>query len=73
MANLQKSTGRQLSRSQREARAFRVIQVGAVTGAGFVITTILALAGVIGDHPPIVLAAATILCGVRFRMLTRKP
>jgi hypothetical protein len=72
MANLQKSTGGQLSRGQREARAFRVIQVGAVTGVAFVVTTILSLAGVIGDHPAIVLAIATILCGVRFRMLTRK-
>jgi hypothetical protein len=72
MANLQKSTGSQLSRGQREARAFRTIQVGVVTGVGFVVTTILSIAGVMGDHPPIVLAAATVICGVRFRYLTRK-
>jgi hypothetical protein len=72
MANLQKSTGTQLSRGQREARAFRAIQLGAVTGVGFVVTTILSIAGVIGDHAPIVLAAATLLCGIRFRYLTRK-
>jgi hypothetical protein len=72
MANLQKSTGKQLSRGQRESRAFRALQVGAVTGAGFVVTTVLWLAGVLNDHPPIVLAIATILCAVRFRTLTRK-
>jgi hypothetical protein len=72
MANLQKRTGGQLSRGQREARAFRVIQVGAVTGAGFAVTTVLWLAGVMGDHPSIVLAVATALCAVRFRTLTRK-
>ena len=71
MANLQKSTGNQLSRGQREARAFRAIQLGTVTGVGFLVTMILSIAGVIGDHAPIVLLIATILCAVRFRYLTR--
>jgi hypothetical protein len=72
VANLQKSTGRQLSRGQRESRAFRSLQVGAVTGTGFAVTTVLWLAGVLSDNPPIVLAIVTILCAVRFRTLTRK-
>lgn len=72
MANIQKRTGGQLSRGQREARAFRLIQVGAVTGVGFAVTTVLWIAGVMGDRAPIVLAVATVLCAVRFRMLTRK-
>jgi hypothetical protein len=72
MANLQKSTTRGLSRGEREKRAFRAIQVGAVTGAGFVVTTVLWIAGVLNDRPPFVLAIATILCAVRFRTLTRK-
>jgi len=64
MANLQKSTGRQLSRGQRESRAFRALQIGAVTGAGFAVTAVLWLAGVLSDRPPLVLAIATILCAV---------
>jgi Mg/Co/Ni transporter MgtE len=73
MANLQKRTSGQLSRSQREKRAFRAVQVGAVTGAGFALTTVLWVAGVLGGGLPVVLALATAFCGLRFRMLTRKP
>jgi hypothetical protein len=72
MANLQKRAGGQLSRGQREARAFRVIQLGAVTGTGFAVTTILWLTGVLGGGLPVVFAVATALCGIRFRALTRK-
>jgi hypothetical protein len=72
MANLQKSTGGQLSRGQRETRAFRAIQVGAVTGAGFAVTTVLWVVGVLGGGVPVLLALATGLCGLRFRTLTRK-
>jgi Mg/Co/Ni transporter MgtE len=72
MANLQKRTGGQLSRGQREAQAFRAIQVGAVSGAGFAVTTVLWIVGVLGGGLPVVFALAAALCAVRFRTLTRK-
>jgi hypothetical protein len=70
MANLQKRGGSRLSRSERQSRAFRVVQVGSVTGVGFVVTTVLAIAGVIGATIPVVLLLATLAAGYRFLKLT---
>jgi Flp pilus assembly protein TadB len=72
MANLQKRTGTQLSRRQRESGAYRAIQVGAVSGVGFAVTTVLWIAGALGGGLPVVFAAATAICVYRLRALTRK-
>lgn len=72
MANLQKRSGTQLSRSQRESQAYRAVQVGVVSGAGFAVTTVLWIAGVLGGGLPVLFAVAAALCGVRLRSLTRK-
>jgi len=69
MANIQKR-GDRLPRSTREAKAFRAVQVGGITGVGFVVTTVLAIAGVIGAFLPIVLLVATLGAGYRFLRLT---
>jgi hypothetical protein len=62
-----------MSRETRERRAFRVVAIGGVLATGFVVTTILWVAGVVNDHPPIVLFILTVIMLVRFRMLTGKP
>jgi hypothetical protein len=58
------------SRSVRQHQAYRAIQVGTVSGAAFVLTTILAIVGAIGDGLPIVLLLVTVLCVLRFAQVT---
>lgn len=58
------------SRSVQEAKAFRAIQVGSVSGAAFILTTVFALAGAIGATLPILFLLLTILCVARFASVT---
>jgi hypothetical protein len=69
MANIQKR-GDRLPRSTREAKAYRSLQVGGAAGVGFIVTTVLAVAGVIGALLPIVLLIATLGAGYRFLKIT---
>jgi hypothetical protein len=58
------------SRSVREAKAFRALQVGSVSAVAFVVTTLLAIVGAIGDGLPIVFLLVAILSVLRFSQVT---
>jgi Kef-type K+ transport system membrane component KefB len=60
------SLQRQSPRAIREAKAYRAVKVGVVTGVGTAVTTLLWLVGLMGDHPAMALFVATILCVVKF-------
>jgi hypothetical protein len=57
-------------RSVRQLQAYRAVQAGSVAGAAFVLTTILAIVGAIGDGLPIVMLLVTVLCALRFAQVT---
>lgn len=57
-------------RSVRQHQAYRAVQVGSVAGAAFLVGTILAIVGVIGDGLPIVMLLVTVLCALRFAQVT---
>lgn len=61
---------RRTPRHVREAKAFRTLQLGAITGTGFIVTTVLAVLGAIGDSPAILLLILTVILALRFRRLT---
>jgi hypothetical protein len=69
MANLQKR-GNYTPRSNREQRAFRLVQAGAVTGGAGVVTLVLAVAGVMGLGIPILLLILTAVIAWRFTVVT---
>jgi hypothetical protein len=61
---------RRTPKSVKEAQAFRAIQVGSVAGVGFVVTEVLAIAGVLGEGLPIILLLVTVFAALRFAMVT---
>lgn len=67
MADLERRSGTRLSRSQREQRAFRLIQVGGAAGAVAVVTGILALVGVLGFGVPLLAVVIAVICALLFR------
>jgi hypothetical protein len=69
VADLQKRGG-YTPRRVRERRAYRLIQLGGVTGIAGVIGLVLAIAGAIGAGLPIVLLIVSIICVVMFRGMT---
>ena len=50
----------------REKRAFRLVQVGSVSGAAGVVTLVLAVVGVLGAGLPILLLIIAALCAYGF-------
>jgi hypothetical protein len=69
MANLQKR-GDYTPRSQREKKAYRLVQVGGASGVAGVVTLVLAVAGVVGAEIPIILLLITVFCAWRFMRTT---
>lgn len=69
MANIERRKN-QLPRKAREQRAYRLVQVGAVSGTGTIVTAVLAVFGAVGWLIPIVLAAITGLVVWSFRGVT---
>jgi hypothetical protein len=67
VANLQKR-GDYTPRKQREQQAYRLGVVGATTGGLGVVALVLAVVGVVGAFPPIILLGAS---GVSFWRLRR--
>ena len=70
MSNLDRRRGGYTPRRAREQRAYRLVQVGGVTGAAGVIGLVLALVGVIGVGLPIVLLIVAALCFFAFQRST---
>jgi hypothetical protein len=69
MANLQKR-GDYTPRSQREKQAYRLVLFGSGTGLAGVVTLGLAIAGVTGFIPPIILILISVFCVYRFMTVT---
>jgi hypothetical protein len=58
------------AKSVREAKAYRAVQVGVVGSTAFVVTTLLAIVGAIGDTLPVLFLIVAILSAVRFVTVT---
>jgi hypothetical protein len=54
-------------RHVREKRAYQLVVTGGVAGAVFVVTTVLAIAGVMGGTIPVVSLIVAVICLVMFR------
>ncbi len=71
MADLQKRGG-YTPRRAREQRAYRLVQVGGVTGAAGVVALLLAVVGAIGYGLPVVLLLVSVISVVMFRGMTSR-
>ncbi len=69
MANLQKRGG-YTPRSAKEQRAYRSLVVGATTGTVGIIALVLAVAGVTGYFPAVILLLLTAVFAYRFMTTT---
>jgi hypothetical protein len=69
MAGLEKR-GDYTPRSQREKQAYRLVLAGGGTGAAGVVTLVLAIAGVTGLLPPIILLLISAFFAWRFMRVT---
>jgi len=66
MSDLVPGSGRRLSRSQREGRAYRLVQVGGGAAAVAVVGIVLAVVGVVGWWLPILAVVVAAICGLLF-------
>ncbi len=69
MAGIEKR-GDYRPRSQREKEAYRLVLLGGGTGVVGVVTLVLAIAGVTGAIPPIILLLISVFCVWRFMRVT---
>ncbi len=66
MADIEKRGG-YTPRRVRERRAYQLVVTGGVAGAVFVVSLVLAIAGVLGATLPVVSLIVAIICLVLFR------
>ena len=66
MADIEKR-GSYTLRHVREKRAYQLVVTGGVAGAVFVVTTVLAIAGVMGGTIPVVSLIVAVICLLMFR------
>jgi NAD(P)H-flavin reductase len=57
-------------RSQREKEAYRLVLLGGGSGVAGIVTLVLAVAGVTGAIPPIILLLIAVWCAWRFMRVT---
>ena len=57
-------------RSQREKEAYRLVLLGGGTGVAGIVTLVLAIAGITGALPPIILLLIAVWSAWRFRRVT---
>lgn len=69
MAGIEKR-GDYRPRRQREQEAYRLVLLGAGTGIAGTVTLVLAILGVTGAIPPIILLLISVWCVWRFRRVT---
>jgi putative flippase GtrA len=67
VSDLTPSSGRRVSRSSRERRAYRLVLVGGTAAAVSVVTFVLAVAGVMGYGLFLISAIVAVVCGFLFR------
>ena len=66
MADIEKR-GSYTPRHVREKRAYQLVVTGGVAGAVFVVTTVLAIAGVMGGTIPVISLIVAVICLLMFR------
>jgi hypothetical protein len=71
MSNLSRRPGSRVSRSQREARAFRLVTIGGGAAVVAVVALVLAIAGVIGSGLFFLALIVAVACAVLFRRSVR--
>jgi hypothetical protein len=69
VADIQKR-GSYTPRRVREKRAYQMVVTGGVAGTVFVVSTVLAIVGVLGATLPVISLIVAIVCLVMFRRLT---
>jgi hypothetical protein len=67
MADLQRSSGRRMTRREREQRAYRLTLATGGLALATVVFTVLAVVGAVGAGLPVVLAILAVLCFVALR------
>jgi hypothetical protein len=70
MSSLEPGRGSNMSRRDKERRAYQLVVVGGAAGIVTVVGAVLAIAGVIGGGLPLVAAVVAVICFVMFRRLT---
>ena len=71
MSELERRSGSRPSRRQREQRAYSLVLAGGTFALVFVVTTLLAIFGVMGWSIPILAAILAVVCGLLFRRTVR--
>ena len=66
MSDLVPGSGQRLSRSQREGRAYRLVQAGGGAAVVAVVGIVLAVVGVVGWWLPILAIVVAAICGFLF-------
>jgi hypothetical protein len=56
-------------RRVREKRAYQLVVTGSVAGAVFVVSTVLAIVGVLGATLPVISLIVAVICAVLFRRM----
>jgi hypothetical protein len=72
MSNLSRRGGSGVSRSQREARAFRLATIGGGAALVAVVALVLSIAGVIGSGLFFIALIVAVVCAVMFRGMVRR-
>lgn len=67
MGDMTPHSGRRVSRSSRERRAYQLTVVGGTAGVVLVVGLVLAIVGVIGLGIPVLAAIVAAICFVLFR------
>ena len=67
MSDLVPGSGRRLSRSDREGRAYRLVLAGGGAAAVAVVGLVLAIVGVVGLWLPLLAVVVAAICGWLFR------
>jgi ABC-type bacteriocin/lantibiotic exporter with double-glycine peptidase domain len=71
MSDLERRSGSRPSRRQREQRAYNLVLAGGTLAIVFVVTTLLAILGVMGWSIPILAAILAVVCALLFRRTVR--
>lgn len=71
MSDLERRSGSRPSRRQREQRAYTLVLAGGTLAIVFVVTTLLAILGVMGWSIPILAAILAVVCALLFRRTVR--
>ena len=67
MADLERSSGRRMTRRQREQRAYQLTLATGGLAVATVVLTVLAVVGILGGGPAIIAAGLAVVCFVLLR------